>query len=115
MELLNKIDVFVLNSPIQQGLFNVHYLLLRGTIIFLQSVSPTYAMLQDFGIKVYDTLEIPVQSFEEFYSHPQEIREHNIKQWHKNFSDESIRKGWQEFFLRIGAYRKGKTYHAISL
>ena len=102
-EILDKIDVFVSNSPVQQGLFNIFYLLLKGKKVFIRSDSPTYSMLQDFGIKVYDTLEIPVQSFEEFYSHPPEIREHNIKQWYKNFSDESINKGWQVLFSRIGA------------
>ena len=103
-KLLDKIDIFVSNSSAQQGLFNVYYLLFRGKKIFIRNDSPVYSMLEDFGIKVNNTLEISGQSFEEFCSQPQEVKEHNIKKSYDSLSFESIHKGWRELLSRISAH-----------
>ena len=100
-KLLDTIDVFVSNSRIQQGLFNIYYLLWQGKKIFVRKDCPIFNMLHDFDIEVFDTLKIPSQSYQEFSTIPPATSRHNIKQMDMHMSQEKIREGWKELLSRI--------------
>ncbi len=99
--LLQNIDILIVNAKRQQGLYCVYASLLNGKKVYLSSFSPTYQMLTELGIKVFDADEIGSCSFERFLAFSDQDRERNRLLAQQYFSLESMIRLWKELFSKM--------------
>jgi dTDP-N-acetylfucosamine:lipid II N-acetylfucosaminyltransferase len=103
MAFLDQVDILVFNHRRQQGLFNVSYMLFHGKKVFLRSDTTTYAMLQGFGINIWDTDTIRTMDFREFATMEVCARRCNIELAQEHLSRECARAQWQQLFALLAS------------
>ena len=104
--LLDRIDVFISNSQVQQGLYHVYYMLCHGKKLFIRRDCPIFEMLVDHDIIVCDTLEIPSLSRDQIVTQDPDARRHNIKRARECWSREAVIEGWIALVRRIARQEK---------
>lgn len=100
--LIGQCDVLVMNQPRQQGLGNIYAFLYRGAKVYVRSDVSSWDFLREKGFEVFDTLNIPGQSFESFCAMSQAGRQNNRAYAAPLFDDDYIASLWSEIFARSG-------------
>lgn len=91
-------DIFVLNQNRQQGVGNAIAALALGKKLYIKSNITTYSHLSSLGIRVFDSNRISEESFEEFISYDDRIKESNINHVKILYDDEYRKKRWESIF-----------------
>jgi len=101
-DLLRSADILVFNHNRQQGLFALYTMLFQGKKCFVPSDISVHAMLQEFGIRVFPTEEIPSMSFADFSSPlGREVIENNLLRCQRHLSREASIEAWRQLFARF--------------
>lgn len=100
-EVAGSCDLLVLNSLNQQGLGSVYFMLFHYKKIYLRSENPTFQMMKDFGIKVYNSLDLSHLSFKALVNFPEEVAQSNLDLAEEYLSLEASIRGWEDLFHRL--------------
>lgn len=91
-------DIFVLNQNRQQGVGNAIAALALGKKLYIKSNITTYSHLSSLGIRVFDSNRISEESFEEFISYDDRIKQSNINHVKMLYDDEYKKNKWEQIF-----------------
>ncbi|MDO4567594.1 MAG: TDP-N-acetylfucosamine:lipid II N-acetylfucosaminyltransferase [Clostridia bacterium] len=95
-----NVDIAVFHTQRPIALASIYYMTYMGKKIFVPSNTPQYAMFLELGIPVFDTLEIPNMTFEEFTAPVKAGRCEYIVDKFEPYRE--VRR-WEELFEHIGA------------
>ncbi len=97
IEFIKKNDILILNQNRQQGVGNLICYLEHGRKEFIKNEVSTYQYLNNIeNIKIFDTKEIPLMSFDDFIKN--DFAEQNAKKAKALISNESLTKQWESVF-----------------
>lgn len=99
INLLGKVDVAIMNYRTQKGLGNSVLLLALGKKLFIRSDTTPYWYFKGLGATLFDTLEIPRLSWDNFISFPKEIADSNFRLILSEYSEEHCASLWRSVFL----------------
>ena len=99
---LNKNDILILYQNRQQGLGNAIFGMALGTKVFLPFNTTSLQYVDQFGLKVFDSLNLKNLSFAELVHYEENIKKHNIKAALEYCNNSSPRRSdeWQQIFIR---------------
>ena len=102
LRLISTFDILVYNQRRQQGLFVLYVMLFRGKKCFVRSDASVYRMMMDFGVRVFDTPDIPSMTFDDF-SKPLtgEMVQSNQRRCQQYLSADASISSWKQLFVRI--------------
>lgn len=95
LNLLAKVDVAIFNHKRQQAMGNITTLVGLGKKVYIREDITTWQFCIDHGIKVYSSTDGFEDLFEEM---DEEIKQNNINNVKRKFSEEKLIKDWKKIF-----------------
>jgi hypothetical protein len=100
--LLRDVDAVIMNHPFQQGLGNIAALLLLGKKVYVRSDTTSFGWLQDLGVRVFDTLQLPGTTLEELAAFEPGAGTRNSALVRARLAESNAVAGWRELFGALG-------------
>lgn len=100
-KLLSSIDICIMNHNRQQAMGNIIAILYLGKKLYLRSGFPHYEFLKQNNITIYDTKDIPNQSYEQLIHMESEKKVKNIKLIKIIYSQDVCIQSWKNIFNRL--------------
>ena len=91
-------DILILNQKRQQGYGNTLKALLLGKKVYIRSDVSTYNFLKQMGAKIYDSINIPHESWDSLIHFPAEEGLQNANVISNTYSLENTKNIWQNIF-----------------